>query len=244
MGHRARGRDALEGKGPQRRPQQRLGRLLEEVAKAVGGGYCRLQMPLSPAFVAVRGTVAGHRLGALGGGGGGVPPSPPMHPWPRGSRSERGAHGARGQTRARGLKVRRSPGLSRRVRRERLCLICEAPRRRELGSGTAVNALPVGQGGPYRKKKRFATPTEASVHGDALCFMVKTWAGHKTTETVVNNGWRLAAVGGWRLAAVGGWRLAAVGGWRLAVGGWRLAVCGVGRVGGRWSLGAVLKGCP
>ena len=31
-------RDALEGKGPRRR--------LEEVAEAVGGGYCRLQMPL------------------------------------------------------------------------------------------------------------------------------------------------------------------------------------------------------
>ena len=30
-------RDASEGKGPQRRPQQRLGRRLEEVAKAVGG---------------------------------------------------------------------------------------------------------------------------------------------------------------------------------------------------------------
>ena len=27
--------------GPQRRPQRRLGRRLEEVAKAVGGGYCR-----------------------------------------------------------------------------------------------------------------------------------------------------------------------------------------------------------
>ena len=31
----------------------------------VGGGYCRLQMPLKPALT-VRGTVAGHRLGALG----------------------------------------------------------------------------------------------------------------------------------------------------------------------------------
>ena len=39
----------------------RLGRRLEEVAKAVGGGYCRLQMPLRPA-PGVRGTVAGHRL--------------------------------------------------------------------------------------------------------------------------------------------------------------------------------------
>ena len=36
-------RDALEGKGPQRGAQQRLGRRLEEVAEAVGGGYCRLQ---------------------------------------------------------------------------------------------------------------------------------------------------------------------------------------------------------
>ena len=43
-------RDALEGKGPQRRPQRRLGRRLEEVAKAVGGGYCRLQMSLKLAL--------------------------------------------------------------------------------------------------------------------------------------------------------------------------------------------------
>ena len=40
-------RDALEGKEPQRRPQKRFGRQLEEVAKGVGGGYCRLQMPLT-----------------------------------------------------------------------------------------------------------------------------------------------------------------------------------------------------
>ena len=57
--------------GPPRRPQKRLGRRLEGVAKAVGGGYCRLQMPLKLAF-AVRETVAGHRLGALEGGGGGA----------------------------------------------------------------------------------------------------------------------------------------------------------------------------
>ena len=54
---------ALEGKGP----QERLDRRLEEVAKAVGGGYCRLQMPLRLAL-GVRETVAGHRLGALEGG--------------------------------------------------------------------------------------------------------------------------------------------------------------------------------
>ena len=35
------GSDALEGTGPQRRPQKRVDRQLEEVAEAVGGGYCR-----------------------------------------------------------------------------------------------------------------------------------------------------------------------------------------------------------
>ena len=44
-------------------------------AKAVGGGYCRLQMALKLAL-GVRGTVAGRRLGALEGGGGGVSSSP------------------------------------------------------------------------------------------------------------------------------------------------------------------------
>ena len=70
-------RDALEGKGLQRPPQKRLDRRLEEVAKAVWGGYCRLQMPLELA-PAVRGTVAGHTLGALGGWG--TPTSPPPPP--------------------------------------------------------------------------------------------------------------------------------------------------------------------
>ena len=35
-----------------------------------------------------------------------------------------------------------------------------------------------------REKKWFVTLTETDVHGDALRFMVKTWARHKTTETV------------------------------------------------------------
>ena len=65
-----RGSHALEGKGPQRRPQKRLDRRLAAVVRAVRGGYCRLQMPLRLAL-GVRGTVAGHRLGALEGGGGG-----------------------------------------------------------------------------------------------------------------------------------------------------------------------------
>ena len=43
---------------------------MEEVAKAVVGGYCRLQMPLKLAL-GVRETVAGHRPG-----GGGYPPPP------------------------------------------------------------------------------------------------------------------------------------------------------------------------
>ena len=64
---------ALEGKGPQR---WRLDRWLEEVAKPVAGGYCRLQMLLK-LTLGVRETAAGYRLGARGVGGG----SPPMHPW-------------------------------------------------------------------------------------------------------------------------------------------------------------------
>ena len=86
------GRDALEGKGPQRRPQEQLERRLEEVSKAVGGSYCRLQMPLT-LELGVRGTMAGHRLGALGtphplfqcipghgapGSGNPRPPTPPQ----------------------------------------------------------------------------------------------------------------------------------------------------------------------
>jgi hypothetical protein len=64
-------RDALEGKGPQRRPQKPLHGRLEEVAEAAGGGSCRLSMPLR---LAVWETVAGHRLGTLVSGEGGAPP--------------------------------------------------------------------------------------------------------------------------------------------------------------------------
>ena len=70
----------------------------------------------------------------------------------------------------------------------------------------------------------FVTPTKTNVHGDAICFVVKTWARHITTETVLNNGGRLVVGGGWRLMAVrSGWRLALAVShwWRLAVGGWR-----------------------
>ena len=75
-------RGALEGKGIPRGAQKRLNRGLQEVAKkAVGGGYCRLQMPLKLAL-GVRETVAGHRLGALEEGGvpppSNAPPPPPL----------------------------------------------------------------------------------------------------------------------------------------------------------------------
>ena len=66
-------------------------------------------------------------------------------------------------------------------------------------------------------EKGFIMPTETNLHGDALCFMVKTWARHKTTKALLNSGWRLVAVGGWGRLAVGG-------GWQLAVGGWWLVV--------------------
>ena len=65
----------LEGKAPQRRIRKREDSRLEEVAKAVAGGYCRLQM--LKLALAIR--VAGHRRGALEGRG--VCPSLPMHPW-------------------------------------------------------------------------------------------------------------------------------------------------------------------
>ena len=51
---------------------------LEGVVEAVGGGYCWFQMPLAPAL-AVRGTVAGRRLGARRGGLGGWRSSPPSN---------------------------------------------------------------------------------------------------------------------------------------------------------------------
>ena len=61
-------------KGTSEAAQKRFDRWWKEVAKAVGGGYCRLQMPLKPAL-AITGTVAGRSLGALQGGGGYLPPS-------------------------------------------------------------------------------------------------------------------------------------------------------------------------
>ena len=99
------GRAALEGKGPPRRPRRRLGRRLEEVAEAVGGGYCRLQMPLRVAL-GVRETVAGHRLDALEGGGGVTSPPSNASLWER-----EGGGGGIPQKKAEGLPLNRSrPG--------------------------------------------------------------------------------------------------------------------------------------
>ena len=72
------GQGCIRRQGSQRRPQEWWVRRLEEVAEAVRGGYCRLQMPLKLAL-GVRETVAGRRLGALLGGGG-YPSPVPMHP--------------------------------------------------------------------------------------------------------------------------------------------------------------------
>ena len=52
-----------------------------------------------------------------------------------------------------------------------------------------------------KKRKRFITPTETNVHGDALCFMAKTHDHRNGIEQ-----W-LAVGGGWRLAVGGPWRL-------------------------------------
>ena len=78
----------MHQKGRGKGPQKLLDGRLEGVAEAVGRGYCRLQMPLKLAL-AVRETVAGHRLGALEVGGvfpifqssnASLPPPPPPTP--------------------------------------------------------------------------------------------------------------------------------------------------------------------
>ena len=48
------GAGASEGQGPQRQPQRRLNKRLVEVIKAVGGSYCRLQLPLKRCLSAWR----------------------------------------------------------------------------------------------------------------------------------------------------------------------------------------------
>ena len=75
------------------------------------------------------------------------------------------------------------------------------------------------QGCPEGGIKRVCGTNRKERSGDALCFMVKTWTGHNTTEALLTNGWRLAVSGWWQLAVAGSWRLVAVGGSRLVVGG-------------------------
>ena len=64
----------LKGKGPQRRPQRRLGRRLEEVAKAVGGRLLSVTNAVEAGATCRQGDVAGRRLGALEG----AAPPPPL----------------------------------------------------------------------------------------------------------------------------------------------------------------------
>ena len=63
-------RHALEAKGPQRHPQKRFDRGLEEVAIAVGGGYCRLQMLTEATDRGEFSERPGHPRPWIGGGGG------------------------------------------------------------------------------------------------------------------------------------------------------------------------------
>ena len=74
------GRDAVEGKGPRRPPQRRSDRRLEEVAEAVGGGFCRLKiaieagtwrLPWLIGWAPWKGGGGSAHGGALGGGMGG-----------------------------------------------------------------------------------------------------------------------------------------------------------------------------
>ena len=124
-----------KGRDPQRRPQRQLGRRLEEVAEAVGGGYCWLQMPLRLAL-GVRGTVAGHRLGALEGGGGTSPF--PIHP--RGGLAPRRAHATTACHRTRHL--RRRDAMNHAVARPRCCdAHWRRPRHGLLHRSTGVSSI-------------------------------------------------------------------------------------------------------
>ena len=85
------GQGCIRREGASEAAQEPLDRRLAEVAKAVGGGYRRLQISLSLAL-AVRGTVAGHRLGALAGGWGGGGARPlRMHPFGGGGAKRTGS---------------------------------------------------------------------------------------------------------------------------------------------------------
>ena len=69
----------------------------------------------------------------------------------------------------------------------------------------------VRQGCPRGKnnRRRYVPPRETKIHGDALCFVVKTWAELQKYGTMVTDGgwWRFAVGGGWRPAVGGPWGL-------------------------------------
>ena len=77
-GSRPIGKDALEWKGPLRRPQKRLGRRLKEVANAIGGSFCRLQ---TKADTCRQEDSSWAQAGSLGRG---TSPPLPVHPCPWG----------------------------------------------------------------------------------------------------------------------------------------------------------------
>ena len=97
--------------GPWGRFQKRLDRRLEEVAEAVGGGYCRLQMPLKRAL-AVRQTVSGHRWGGWRPSLPGARATRPQPAWTRVRVWVRGhgRHKERAEGKATGKRKRKATG--------------------------------------------------------------------------------------------------------------------------------------
>ena len=172
-------RDALEGKGSQGPPRRRLDGWLQEGAKAVGGGYCRLHMSLRLAL-AIRGTVAGHRLGI-----GWVPPpasnasllstsvwhrcrfmQPPTPCSPTGARGLHAPHvsdrrGLRGTRQGSG-----SPSVT-----QRWCA-ARAPGHRGMRRGRTRSAC-LGRGGSGSARPTpFAPPPLPSQHTCAPCHAI------------------------------------------------------------------------
>ena len=218
-----------------------MDRRLEEVAKAAGGGCCRLQTPLKLAL-AVRGAVARHRLGALEGGY-----LPPFQGMP-------GTHLCQSQLHLLDGAVLGVQHVLQFPLHRPQCARLQVTGLQNLPQlcilwytgcvQVAVCAVGEGEGGAFMA---FITPTPCFLAmGPSLLqsLAVRGWWGLGVGGwrlVPVGSYWRLAVGASWQLLAAGGWcQLAAIGGWRLAVGGgWLLAA-----VGGWRSLEAVLKGCP
>ena len=209
-----------------------MDRRLEEVAEAVGGGYCRLRMPLKAA-VAVGGTVAGHRLGALEGGC-----LPPFQCTP-----------GRAFTRGVGLGwVGLRPLLVALVPRS--CAVGLDWEQRPRVSGHKACRTADGPPDPRGGARGRETPPGRCVSGEGGTLLlwgavVRTGGGGGggvSRVMAVAGGWGERVGGWWRLPAVGvsGWGVVAVaGGWgeRLGGGGgyvtveWVMAGGGGGRDG-------------